>query len=107
MTEAENGRRINWKNLAPSLAGTILASLVVGVVALYKKVDNSFYTISDLQEKQIEQAAEAYTERKEMTEAIFKLSLAVEKLIEQNDNQDEMIKDLKESLKDKSFKKQE
>lgn len=100
-------KKIGWQNLAPTVISAILVALILGGYAFYRKVDNSFYTISDLQQKQIEQAQTDFEEKKEMKEAIFKLTLAVEKLIVQNDNQAEMIKDLKESLKDKSFKKQE
>lgn len=106
MSLPENGKRkIGWLNLAPTVVAAILISLAIGGYAFYRKVDNSLVTVSDLQKKQIEQAEADFAYKKEMNETMLKFTIAIERLIVQNENQDEMIKDLKESLKDKSFKK--
>lgn len=102
----ETKRKISWQNLAPTVIAGILVSLLIGLFAFYRTVDKSLYTISDLQRRQIEQAAADYQEKKEMREAIFKLTIAVEKLIDKNENQDVLLNDLKTWIQStKEYKK--
>lgn len=100
-------RKINWSNLAPTVIAGIILALLLGTYAFIRDLDDSVTTLSGLQKAQIEQAAADLVEKKEMKDAIFKLTIAVEKLLDQNENQEDALRDLKESLKDKSFKKQD
>lgn len=115
MSETETGKKkIGWLNLAPTVVAAIIISLLIGGYAFYRKVDNSLVTVSDLQKKQIEQAETDFAYKKEMNETMFKLTIAVEKLIVQNENQDVAIGEIKTSIKEleqyirstKEYKKQ-